>query len=247
MTSVSDWVASLQPCASRRRAAPRGEDLAVEDNPQAPIRVAHRLLPAAEVDNAQPGATQTDAALSVVECVDAKLVWPAVADGAEHCLQRLHRHALIRLQIHPAGNSTHLSSILSFDLAAARFGSSSRNSTICGTMKSSRWARQCWMTSRSLSSAPILTMMALIASPSTGQVRQSPPLRRRRAARRARFPLLSARLFAPALNNVVFTADSRNSLLRPCGTGRRCNRCARRPPPRGSGRRSPRDSPSSPA
>jgi hypothetical protein len=43
------------------------EDLAVEDNPQALILVAHRLLPAAEVDNAQPGAAQPNLAGRVVE------------------------------------------------------------------------------------------------------------------------------------------------------------------------------------
>ena len=56
------------------------ENLAVEDDPQRLVLVGDRLLSAAQVNDAQPGAAQPHALIAV----NAELVRPAVANHRQH-------------------------------------------------------------------------------------------------------------------------------------------------------------------
>src|SRR5690349_5680661 len=59
------------------------EDLSVESNPDRLRSITHRLFPAGEVDNAQPGVCQTN----TIVHANSLLVWPAVIKGTNHSLE----------------------------------------------------------------------------------------------------------------------------------------------------------------
>jgi hypothetical protein len=84
------------------------EDFAVEDNPDVAGFVADGLLAPAEVDDAQAGAAQTDPAPFILKTVNAKLVWSAMAYGAEHGVKLGFADGLIWVLMEDTGNSAHI-------------------------------------------------------------------------------------------------------------------------------------------
>ena len=60
------------------------ENLSIECDPQSALRDGHRLMPAGQIDNAQPGMGETDRTMAV----DADIIRTSVADGPDHLVQQ---------------------------------------------------------------------------------------------------------------------------------------------------------------
>ena len=83
------------------------EDLAVEGDPQRRVLVAHGLLAAGEVNDAEPGMRQTHAVLSV----KSGIVRPAMSQHPNHPLEGIRSDGR-SIEIEYAGYATHNDSVL---------------------------------------------------------------------------------------------------------------------------------------
>jgi hypothetical protein len=81
------------------------EDLTVEDDPEPAVLVADGLLPAAQVDDAEPGIPK---AYALPE-IDAELVGPPMPDHAQHLAERgLLRRGSLR-EVQNTNDAAHIS------------------------------------------------------------------------------------------------------------------------------------------
>lgn len=78
-------------------------DLSIENDPDPPVLVAHRLLPVGDVDDRQPSMGQAHRAVDP----EALAIGSAMAQGVAHTLEaRLVDH-LVRSQSHNPSNAAH--------------------------------------------------------------------------------------------------------------------------------------------
>jgi hypothetical protein len=60
------------------------ENFTIKHNPNRAILIADGLLPAAQINNTEPGIAQANPIGIILKQVNAKLVWPTMTDTTQH-------------------------------------------------------------------------------------------------------------------------------------------------------------------
>ena len=85
------------------------EDLPVEHDPHGAVFVVDRLVPAAQIDDAQPGVGEARGPIEI----KTGGIRPPVLDEADHLLQKIRVRGFIGFEIYDSGYAAHGASLLS--------------------------------------------------------------------------------------------------------------------------------------